>query len=594
MTDEYYGYTATPLPSSIAQYDDYTVSMGIVDYQPTAWDDEKTTIDMMWPWIKMDSDARATALADMWRRVHTLLDNTGAHLRRYTDALAENWKSDASKVFLERVGAALHSIEEWKQVANTNATGLDVLASTISYNQSNAKRVYLEYVKAINEPGSVEGSRATVTYAGRAGQMSEKEDHRKQRMQKKYTEMIKPYVKELGDTYLQVYFNYLTWGTTFKGPTDAVIAVPPTLHKGGPPGHMPPPPILPPAVFPHNEFAKLSAELAQTGQLPTVDGDHALTLAGMTGVPTMPPPPQLPTVTGPGPGVPSLTGLPGLPGMPGMPGRPGMPGVGPGGMPRVGTPSELNARLAGEQSSMMRPQLPGRPNLSGMRPPAPGQPRPPMPGRGNPNLRGAKSRLPGATGPDLSEEMRSGPRSPMTPRLGGRRGGPAGHMGPESERLGGRGAPPGGGRGMPLGAGRGMPPGGGRGMGRPSDDAAERLAGRRRPGMPLEEQDEFRRQNAARPALEGRTGAKRPAGPMQAGDTGHSPALRGRGGESPIGGRSNGTSGGQRQDQHGEEFMTDAVAGQDELWAVERPSSTVIDTPQLPPPATPGPAIGRS
>jgi hypothetical protein len=568
MTDQYYGYTPYQLPSSVAQYDDYTAAMGTVDYQPTDWDSDRTTIDLMWPWIQIDSDARATALADMWRRVYTLLDHTGNNLRRYTDALADKWKSDAAKVFLGEVGATLASIDEWKEVATTNATGLDVMASTIAWNQKNALRIWNEYCMAINHPGSVAGS--APTQAGRKAQ-PEAEDKRKERLVKHYTEQIKPYVKEVGETYLLVYFNYLTWGTRFKGPTNAAVAVPPTMHAGGPGGSMPAPPILPPPVFPKHDLpdpSQLEGQLAQLGVLPTV-GDHSLTLAGTTGLPVLPPLPELPTVTGPAPGSPSLHAMPGLP---------GLPGVSRGGLPGGLDPSRMNARPAGEQGGL-RPPMPGRPNLSGMRPPPGGGARPPMPGRGNPNLRGAKGRLPGAAGPDLSEETPrpGGPRAPMPPRLGGRRaGGPAGHMGPESDRMGGRGLPP-----------------GGHGPARPGAPG-ERLTGRRGPaGGPLEEQEEFNRRLSLRPTLEGRGGVTHPAGPMAADDAGHSPALRGRNvdparGQQPGHGRDQ-----QHPAQPQTAHETTVVAGEDELWAVERPNPTVIDTPQAPPPSTQGPAIGR-
>jgi len=254
MTDQYYGYVKYTLPPSVSQYDNYSSSNDVVDYNPTEWDAESTTIEMMWPWIQIDSDARATALADMWRRVHTLLDNTGRNLRRYTDELAANWTSDAAKVFLREIGASLSSIEEWKDAANTNAEGLDVLASTIKYNQGKALGIWNEYVAAIKNPGSVAGSAPTVTnrivggghgYSATSKEV-EPEDDRKKRLVKEYTAKIKPFVKDLADTYLNVYFNYLTHGSRYKGPTNAAVPVQPTLHPGGPGGSIPPSPIINP------------------------------------------------------------------------------------------------------------------------------------------------------------------------------------------------------------------------------------------------------------------------------------------------------------------------------------------------------------
>jgi len=292
MSDEYYGYVKYTLPPSVSQYDNYSASNQIVDYNPTEWDAESTTIEMMWPWIQIDSDARATGLADMWRRVHTLLDNTSRNLRRYTDELATKWNSDASKVFLREIGASLSSIDEWKDAANTNATGLDVLASTIKYNQKKALAVWNEYVQAINHPGSVPGSEPTKSGKYSRVQYTEKEDDRKKRLVKAYTEQIKPFVKDLADTYLNVYFNYLTHGSTYKGPTNAAVAVQPKLNPGGPGGSLPPPPILAPPTFPKvtppNMNQQLQSQLAGLG-VPGYDPDHALTLAGGAVAPPLPP-----------------------------------------------------------------------------------------------------------------------------------------------------------------------------------------------------------------------------------------------------------------------------------------------------------------
>lgn len=583
MTDQYYGYVKYTLPPSVSQYDNYSSSNDIVDYNPTDWDAESTTIEMMWPWIQIDSDARATALADMWRRVHTLLDNTGRNLRRYTDELAANWTSDASKVFLREIGASLSSIDEWKDAANTNAEGLDVLASTIKYNQGKALGIWNEFVAAIKNPGSVAGSAPAVTtrtvggghgYSATSREV-EPEDDRKKRLIKEYTAKIKPFVKDLADTYLSVYFNHLTHGSRYKGPTNAAVPVPPTNHPGGPGGRIPPPPILNPPSIPKitpPDPNQLQSQLAGLG-VPGYDPDHALTLAGGAVAPPLPPLPEMHLPPAPGPGVVPSMGMPGLPAFPGGPNfRAG------GGLSGL-DPAEAAQRL-GQGQGGMRPQLPGRPNLSGMRPPPGGGARPPMPpGRGNPNLRGSKGRLPGGVhGPDLSEEMpRTGtPRSPMPPRLGGRRGpgGQSGHVGPENERLGGR--------------GNGMPPGQ-RGAGR-AGAPGERLSGRRAPGLPIEEQEAFNRQ-ASRPAIEGRGGASRPAGTSMPEGAGRNPALRGRGGP---GSGEQGYRPVRRDQRADHDYHGEAT--EDELWTVERPNQggAVIDTPDLPSSPEAGPAIGRS
>ncbi|WP_271190140.1 hypothetical protein, partial [Dactylosporangium matsuzakiense] len=83
-----------------------------------------------------------------------------------------------------------------------------------------------------------------------------------------------------------------------------------------------------------------------------------------------------------------------------------------------------------------------------------------------------------------------------------------------------------------------------------------------------------------------------PAGPVPEGE-GRAPTLRGRGGESPWG--PNARPPAQRRDHHTTDHDHDVEAGEDELWAVERPNQPVIDTPQRPAaPPEQGPAIGRT
>ncbi|HWB36783.1 MAG TPA: hypothetical protein VHA75_12230, partial [Rugosimonospora sp.] len=505
MSDQYYGYTPEQLPSYVAQYQDYSYGVTMPTYVPTAWDDyNRTNIDSMWEWMSQESDERVTAVADMWRRVYTLLEVTADHLRAHTDALAQKWTSDAAKNFTQEVGRALYSMDEWGQVALSNALALDLIASSVKGNQYGAKRVYEEYVQAYNHPGSVPGSEPKVTGGGRGGAIHEKEDDRKERMRKEYTPKIKPYVKQVADTYMDVFFNYLGRGSEYKGPTNAVYTDPKKLIPPGGGGGLPSPGSLPTPDFSKALTASLRA--ATASQLP-----DALTLAGGQTTPTLPHP-GLPSPGLPGPGVPNPpAGPPGLPGLPGLP--PPAENVSFPGRPRGGG-------LPPEEGSG-RPSLPGgRPNLSGRQPPRAG--RPPASRGGTPNLRGSRGRLPGGGLPEsagLAEELEHpNARAPLPPRLSGRRtpteGTRRGPGAPGEEQFPHTAPPRGralGERGSRGGLRRGAAGPGGEETPRPglprgrSGEPGERLSGRRGPGGPVEEQEAFRRGLPERPDLSGRT-----------------------------------------------------------------------------------------
>ncbi len=585
MTDSYYGYTPVSLPYEVAQYDDYAAGSPTPDYTPTDWNNyDRTNIDSMWEWIQPESNERVTAVADMWRRVVTLLDLTASNLRMYADALSAKWNSDAGKMFMQQVGKALYSMDQWREVAMNNASGLDLIAGAIVKNQWQAKKVFEEYVQAYTHPGSVPGSAAKILAAGRGGVLYEKEDDRKQRMRKAYTPLIQPFVKDVADTYMDVFFNNLGRGDMYKGPTDAVYTsqdklTPKPGSLGG--GGIPPVPNVSALLASIHQQIKVPP-LPQPSTPPGSD----LTLAGVQTAPPLPhaplpgaglPTPQLPNPNLPVPGVPGLPPI--LTGDVEVPPRAGLPGAG----------------VAPEETGFGRPSLPGKPNLSGLR--KPGSPgRPPSPGRGNPNLRGSKARpgsLPEGSGLDEQLEHPNA-RGPLPPRLNGRR--------PGGNRPG-TGAP-----GEEQSLHGGSPRGG-----RPGGEPGERLTGRRQPGLPEEEQDAFRRGTPGRPDLGGRsTPRRRPGEPdesergrsmrgqggAESEEPGQGRVLRGRGtgeGEQPGRGLPPGGRGTQRKKDKRESAEVGPVPeGDDALWSVEQAAPAVIDTPEPVRPAEPGQALGRA
>ncbi|GAB3855311.1 hypothetical protein GCM10029963_49900 [Micromonospora andamanensis] len=154
MSDDYYGWQPVSYPMYAGVTDDYAAerAAGATPYEPTAWD--SVNIEQMWEYVRKESDERTTALADMWRRAASLLQTTRDNLKRHADSLDARWQSPAARVFMSRVGATLHSLDEWKEVASNNATGLDQLASKIGTAQREMKTLWEEYRAAQIREGS--------------------------------------------------------------------------------------------------------------------------------------------------------------------------------------------------------------------------------------------------------------------------------------------------------------------------------------------------------------------------------------------------------------------------------------------------------
>lgn len=597
MSDNYYGWTPTYIPGYAGVVDDYAAERAAqaAPYEPTAWDG--VTIEEMWEYARNESDERTVALAETWRRASSLLQSTRENLKRHADALDAKWRSPAGRIFMSKVGAALYSLDEWKEVADNTASGLEQIAGKIQTTQTQMRTLWLEY-KAEQEHQAQKAKDDEGVQFGDLFGMNNAKSY--EDVQNEFHERAKNIVKPLADLYIDVYISNISRGSMYKGPTNAAVINPDMVPR-------PPRPSAPAGPRP---------------TAPTTSGDRP-TRPDMPNRPDVtpptatPPPPGLPdgvglagTVTttpappGPPPAAPPVTTTPGTP----PPPTPVLPGVGGQGNPRPNAPNTTS------RPGTPRTTLPGAggptPSTRG---PAPN--RPTLPGTGNPGgnpaNRGAapnRPTLPGNTGTGRP----GGPR-PGAPGLGNRPTGPA--TPPSSPRLPGSTAGPKRAGGTP--ARPASPPpslGGQRGTGPATPPASGPRAGSPTAGRPATPP------SAARPAtpstggtraggpLTPGTGGTRAGGPLGPG-TGARPDLTGRGaagatrpapttGPAPsLGGRRGGPAvpgpRGAARRAEDEQETWEYGEGDDELWATDSAAVGTIEAPTEHRPQQQGKALGQ-
>ncbi|WP_433530408.1 hypothetical protein ACQPYA_30350 [Micromonospora sp. CA-263727] len=582
MTDDYYGYRPiSNHPMYGGPPDDYAAERAAqsTPYEPTVW--ESVNIEQMWEYIRKESDERTTALAETWRRAASLLQATRDNLKRHADSLEARWQSPAARVFMSKVGATLHSLDEWKTVATNNATGLEQLADKIKTAQGDMRTLWQEYqaeqVRQGERRSNDEGFQASDLVDWIPG-VTGNNGRSYEDVQNDYHQRAKNIAKPLADFYIDVYISNISRGGMFKGPTDAVIRTPGDVPGPGAPGA--PRPVKPTTgpdpnrpdrpVRPDMPTRPDVGEPTPGPTPPPANLPEGVGLAG--GAATAPPAPP--------PAAPPVTTAPNAPATPG----PAVPPVaGPGPRPVGPGPNPPNS---GARPATPRTNLPGAgaPASPGGRGPAPN--RPTLPGASGP---GGGSSTPGGgrRGPAPNRPTLPGNTGAGTPGGGRPRSGPAARPGasttppPSSPRLPGSTAGSGQ-RGTPgrptapppsLGGQRGAASGG-------PPKAGSPLTGRPATDKPL-----ARGQAAGgRPDLSGRagTGAGRPAP-----TTGPAPSLGGRRGgpATPVPRQA------ARRDDEPETW--EYGDGDDELWATESSAVGVVEAPAEHRPREQGRALGQ-
>ncbi len=574
MTDDYYGFKPISYPMYAGVSDDYAAERAAqaTPYQPTAWED--VNIETMWEHVRKESDERTTALAEMWRRAASLLESTRDNLKRHADSLDAKWSSPAAREFMSRVGATLHSLDEWKTVASNNATGLEQLAGKIASSQRQMTELWKEYQAEQKRQQEIfEKDKAKITFGDIFGDKHKTYDQ----VQKDFHQRAKNIVKPLADLYIDVYISNLSRGGKFKGPTDAVVRNPGSVPRPGRPGA--PRPGTPPSGpgpnrpnMPNRPDMPNRPNLGDQPNRPDLgDQPNQPDLGDRPNQPAMPPP-NVPagvglaggaTVTAPpapAPTPPPVTSAPNAPTVPGPPVPPvGGPGIRPGN-PGPASPNP-GARPNAPRTTLPGSGGPGAPTSRG---PAPN--RPTLPGAGGPGsgsgAPGGGRRGPAPSRPTLPGNTGAPGAGPARPPASARPGASATPP-PSSPRLPGSTARPG-----QRGATPGTPPRIGSPLnGRSSQPASPPAA------APT---------SGGRPGLSGRTGTGRPAP-----TTGPAPSLGGRRGGPAAPGQRNA---GQRDV---EQETWEYGDGDDELWATESSAVGVVEAPTEHRPREQGRALGQ-
>lgn len=486
--DENFGFNPgnpSGTPSGPAIYEpsqELTVAKGL--------DLSSADIDALAMAIRVEDPDGIRSAGRAWENLSDQFVESMGALRRAGTTLQEHWESpSASEAFLNHVGRATWSVEDWQSALGKNAGAMNSLASQVERHKKNMATLYGQYLLALAAARAQDDVEATDPMARQVGQAARGGKSAVEAAKDEYSARARSEVATPLDADYSSAFLKISRGAKWQGPTNAAIpqpAAPPSPGGAGAPGG--------PGVAPSGPVGVRPG--APSGATPASPTGAAI------GAPTAPSGPAGAGATAPqAPG-----GTPSVP--PGMPmGPAGLPPAAPGSLPGALTgagsapqgvdsaslegmrqqlegpaaapaaPGTVPAALTGRGPAPSAPSgtLPARPSGpaparpgagSGLfRPggpggPAPGAPltgRPTAPGGGSPG-RGAPPGAPGGArpaapgGPGGPGKGLSGRNFPTAP--GGRPAGP-GAAGP-SKGLAGRAAPvaPG---GRPGGPGSGAP-----------------------------------------------------------------------------------------------------------------------------------------
>ncbi|MFB9322577.1 WXG100 family type VII secretion target, partial [Cryptosporangium minutisporangium] len=263
MGDTYYGYAWDPTSVRVAEHDTYVPEGRTHLLRTTDFNDaEKVAhIRVLWPMIQGLDPVRIGNLAQHWRKLSTQLTTARNNLGRNGTRLQPQWTGEASRAFLERVGAALYSLDQWIEAAATNAATIDRLADDVRATQPKVQRIYNDWLaESATEKTKRDADAKAITLTqdgndffgflskydivrdGGALYRWARESVPQDEIDQKYTALALPLVKNLADHFASAAATGLDLPGRFKGPTTVKLVQP--AFGGAPPGS---PPGRPPA-----------------------------------------------------------------------------------------------------------------------------------------------------------------------------------------------------------------------------------------------------------------------------------------------------------------------------------------------------------
>ena len=243
---DYYGYTWQPGSVRVAEHDTYvpegrTHLPRVTDFSDAV---KVAHIRALWPMIQGLDAVKITGLAQSWRTLSTQLTTAKGGLDRAGGRLAPQWTGTASGAFLERVGGALYSLDQWIDAASTNAATIDRLANDVRTTQPRVEGIYRAWLmESANEKAKRDADAGEITsqdWNDVIGLLSKGNTitdggflHRWARdsvpqdeIDRKYTAQALPLVKKLADHFSSAAATGISLPGKFKGPTTFKLVQP--------------------------------------------------------------------------------------------------------------------------------------------------------------------------------------------------------------------------------------------------------------------------------------------------------------------------------------------------------------------------------
>ncbi|MBT8227782.1 MAG: hypothetical protein HKP61_01190, partial [Dactylosporangium sp.] len=243
----------------LAAKEDYRGDFEITLPSHAFWSDTASpsfNIETMWNEIQQESDERALAVVETWRRVGMLLETVKEQLLTQATALRKVWSSKAGDLFLERVGATLHSLDEWQEAAAQHVTTMTAVAGKIARTQQGMWNLHSSYQEekaagVDQDPVGFSAKTFSTSQSDAAAPLPElNQTFLVTELMQKYHVYAVHSLQGLANQMVEAAILDMEVGRVFKGPLEVNTDVPmpaPPAAPAAPPGAVPPTPASMPA-----------------------------------------------------------------------------------------------------------------------------------------------------------------------------------------------------------------------------------------------------------------------------------------------------------------------------------------------------------